>query len=180
MAVLDIAQIGHPVLVRPAEPVGDPTAPEIRRLIDDMVETLDEKGGLGLAAPQVRTGLRILLARPIGSRESARQTPPLALVDPVVEPLDGEMEFGLEGCLSIPSLRGLVPRYRRVRWRGLDRSGEPVAGEAEGLFARILQHEADHLEGILFLMRMPELRYLSVGEQLERFLAEVAPREAAR
>jgi len=177
VAVLDIAQIGHPVLLRPAEPAGDPRDPEIRRLIDDMVETLEEARGLGLAAPQVRRSLRILLARPVGARAEAVRTPPLVLVDPVIEPVGEETEAGLEGCLSIPRLRGIVPRHRRVRYRGRDRQGEPVEGEAEGLFARILQHEVDHLDGILFLMRMPDLRYLSVEEQLERFLAGVVAAE---
>ncbi|GBD43443.1 Peptide deformylase [bacterium HR40] len=180
MAVLDIAKIGHPVLLRRAEPVGDPTTGDIRRLVADMRETLEEARGLGLAAPQVRESLRILLARPVGKRETARQVPPLVLVDPVVEPLGEEMEMGLEGCLSIPSLRGLVPRYRRVRYRAVDEQGEAVEGEAEGLFARILQHEIDHLDGILFLMRMPDLRYLSVEEQLERFLAEVVAPESRK
>lgn len=173
MSVLHIARIGHPALLARAEPVGDPQTAEVQRLIDDMAETLDEARGLGLAAPQVRESLRIILARPAAGRSGAADVPPLVLIDPVLEPVDEELEAGLEGCLSIPGLRGIVPRYRRVRYRGLDRHGEPVTGEAEGLFARVLQHEVDHLDGILFLMRMPDLRYLSAEEELERFFAEV-------
>lgn len=180
MAVLDIAQIGHPMLLQRAEPVRDPRVPEIQRLIDDMLETLDEAGGLGLAAPQVRRSVRLLLARPVSGPGASREVPPLVLVDPEIEPEGEESEMGIEGCLSIPRLRGLVPRHRRLRYRGLDRHGDPVEGVAEGLFARILQHEVDHLEGILFLIRMPDLRYLSVEEQLERFLAEVVARERER
>lgn len=178
MAVLDIVQIGHPVLLQRAEPVIDPHDPELQRLIDDMTETLEEARGLGLAAPQVRQSLRLLLARPTEARCEAMRVPPIVLINPELEPLDQEVEAGLEGCLSIPRLRGLVPRHRRVRYRGLNRAGEPVEGEAEGLFARILQHEVDHLDGILFLMRMPDLRYLSVEEQLERFLATTLAAES--
>jgi peptide deformylase len=180
MAVLDIVQIGHPVLLQRAQPVRDPHDPDIQRLIDDLIETLEEARGLGLAAPQVRRSLRVLLARPTEARSEAAKVPPIVLINPELEPVGRDMEEGLEGCLSIPRLRGLVPRHRRVRYRGLSRSGEPVEGEAEGLFARILQHEVDHLDGILFLMRMPDLRYLSVEEQLERFLATTVARRASR
>ena len=173
MATLAIAQIGHPVLLTCAAPVAEPNLPAIQRLIDDMIETLNEARGLGLAAPQVHTSLRIILARPATRRGEAAMVPPLVLVNPEIEPIDEECESGLEGCLSIPRLRGMVPRYRRLRWRGRNRHGEAVQGEAEGLFARILQHEVDHLEGILFLMRMPDLRYLALEDQVERLLARL-------
>ncbi len=170
MTLLEIARLGHPVLITPAEPVRDPAEPEPQRLIDDMIETLEDAGGLGLAAPQVHRRLRLILARPLEEGQAREEVPPLVLIDPELE-LGEEDELAIEGCLSLPGLRGVVPRAKRVRYRGVDRHGRPLTGEAEGVFARILQHEVDHLDGILFLMRMPDLRYLAYEEEMEHLLA---------
>lgn len=171
MTLRKIARLGHPVLLARARPIEDPGAPEIRRLAADMVETMRDAGGIGLAAPQVHESLRLLVALPIASREDPRETPPLVLVNPELEPLDGEREEAFEGCLSIPELRGLVPRARRVGWRARDLDGRPLEGEAEGLLARILQHEVDHLDGVLFPMRMTDLRSLAFESELRRAAA---------
>jgi len=160
MAILKIARMGHPVLLGSAAPVADPTTPEMRRLVQDMAETLADAGGIGLAAPQVHVPLRLFLWR-----EGERLR---VLFNPVLEPLEGGTELGWEGCLSIPGLRGQVPRHARVAWAGQDETGARVAGAAEGLAARVLQHENDHLDGIFFLMRMENLAMLGFTEELAR------------
>lgn len=172
MAILKIARMGHPVLLARARPVDDPTAPEIRRLATDMAETLADAGGVGLAAPQVHESLRLILvsAPPERDEDGAAGVPVTVLVNPVLEPLGAEMVTGWEGCLSIPGLRGAVPRHRRVRFSGLDLDGAPIAGEAEGFHARVLQHEVDHLDGILYPMRMSDLGLLGFEEELMRRL----------
>jgi peptide deformylase len=163
MAILKIARMGHPVLLGRAAEVADPTTPEMRRLVDDMAETLVDAGGIGLAAPQVHAPLRLFLWR---------DGPALrVLFNPVIAPLGPETEAAWEGCLSIPGLRGHVDRPARVAWSGLDENGQPVSGEAEGLSARVLQHENDHLDGVLYLSRMKDLTQLGFTEELAR-LAE--------
>jgi peptide deformylase len=176
MTLRKIARLGHPVLLGRAAAVEDPARPEVQALIDDMVETMLDAEGIGLAAPQVHEGLRVIVACEIRERgEAAAGAPVRVLVNPELEPLGDEVESAYEGCLSIPELRGLVPRRRRVGYRGLNRHGTPVEGEAEGLFARILQHEVDHLDGVVFPMRMRDLRHLAfAGElhHLDRWLRE--------
>jgi peptide deformylase len=160
MAILKIARMGHPVLLRRAEPVEDATAPEIARLIADMAETMRDAGGIGLAAPQVHVPLRLFVWL---EGEAVR-----AVINPELTPFDDELEAGWEGCLSIPGLRGLVPRFRRLAWRGENASGAELSGEAEGLLARVMQHEFDHLEGTLYPMRMPDLSRFGFTEELAR------------
>jgi peptide deformylase len=163
MAILKIARMGHPVLLGRADEVPDPTAQEMRRLVVDMAETLADAGGIGLAAPQVHVPLRLFLWR---------DGPALrVLFNPVITPIGEETEAAWEGCLSIPGLRGRVDRPARVAWSGLDENGEPVSSESEGLAARVLQHENDHLDGVLYLSRMKDLTMLGFTEELAR-LAE--------
>jgi peptide deformylase len=165
MAILKIARMGHPVLIKPALPVEDPSAPEIRRLVADMAETMEDAQGIGLAAPQVHVGLRLFVWR--GGAGNV-----LALINPELEPVGEETEDAWEGCLSIPGLRGCVPRAKRIRFRGFDIEGRPVEGEAAGLAARVMQHEADHLDGVLYPMRMPDLSLLGFTEELSRAAAQ--------
>jgi peptide deformylase len=160
MALLKIARLGHPVLLRRADPVPDPTTPEMRRLVADMAETMLDASGLGLAAPQVHISLRIFVMRDGDSV--------FALFNPEIAPLSEEREDGWEGCLSIPGLRGEVSRAARIAWRGLDAEGQAVKGEADGMAARVMQHEFDHLEGILYPMRMQDLSRLGFVEELAR------------
>ncbi|MBK1659239.1 peptide deformylase [Paracraurococcus ruber] len=167
MPILKIARMGHPVLLREAEPVDDPTHPEIRRLIADMVETMQDSAGIGLAAPQVHVPLRLFVWRDAAGAS--------VLVNPELAPLGEETESAWEGCLSIPGLRGSVRRPRRIRWRGLDAEGNPVEGEAEGITARVMQHETDHLDGILYPMRMEDHSLFGFTEELAR-AAGSAPR----
>ncbi|MBI0534009.1 peptide deformylase [Roseomonas sp. KE2513] len=164
MAILKIARLGHPVLLQRAEPVPDPTAPAMRRLVTDMAETMLDANGLGLAAPQVHVPLRVFVMRD-GKRV-------FALFNPEITPLTEAREPAWEGCLSIPGLRGEVTRPTRIAWRGLDAEGAAVSGEADGLAARVMQHEFDHLEGMLYPMRMEDLSRLGFVEELSRFLAK--------
>lgn len=178
MAILKIARMGHPVLARRAEPVDDPTHPDIRRLVADMRHTLADIGGAGLAAPQVHVPLRVVIfevppdadADPDRQeQEQGRERPEMAvLVNPEVEPLGDETAVDWEGCLSLPGLRGAVPRPSRVRYRALGLAGETIAREADGFHARVVQHECDHLDGILYPMRMTDMASLHFVSEMAR------------
>jgi peptide deformylase len=173
MSILKIARMGHPVLRAIAGPVADPTAPEIHRLVADMVETLEDIGGAGLAAPQVHVPLRVVIFKVPAERTTGRPDDRPAgltiLVNPEIEELPGSIELGWEGCLSVPGLRGAVPRYGRIRYRGRGLEGEAVDREVEGFHARVVQHECDHLDGILYPQRMTDHRLLVFIEEWQRF-----------
>ena len=170
MALLKIARMGHPVLDQPAAPVDDPTAPEIRRLVADMVETMYDAPGIGLAAPQVHVPLRIVVFfLPPG--RGGEEVPLTALINPVIEPLGDEMVSGWEGCLSVPGLRGLVPRFNRIRYTGMSPQGEPIDRTVEGMHARVVQHECDHLDGMLYPRRMENIRDLVFEGELRHRMA---------
>lgn len=178
MALRKIARLGQPVLLRRAREIDDTDDPELRRLIVDMSETLVDARGLGLAAPQVYASMRVVLVRRLREEGGVDfDLPPRVLINPELETVDDEVESAFEGCLSIPDLRGLVPRARRVGWRATDLDGRRLEGEAEGLFARILQHEVDHLDGILYPMRMHDLRMLAFDGELQSLQAALAPNE---
>jgi peptide deformylase len=169
MALLKIARMGHPVLLRTARPVEDPGSEVVRRLIVDMTETMADAEGIGLAAPQVYQPLRLILFLEIEDRDDAPRRSPVALLNPVIEPLGDAIVSGLEGCLSIPGLRGIVPRYAQIGYRGMTPEGKVIEREASGLHARVVQHEVDHLDGILYPMRMSDLRQLGFDSELRHF-----------
>jgi peptide deformylase len=189
MAILKIARMGHPVLLRRADPVEDPTAPEIRRIIDDMIETMIDAGGVGLAAPQVHVSLRLFVFRlpsasadqdslPPGARETAEGGPgpgPHVLMNPEVLPLGPETALGWEGCLSIPGLQAAVPRHARIRYSGLGWEGERIGRVAEGRHGVIVQHENDHLDGVLYTMRMSDFSLMGFNEEVARFQPMLPP-----
>jgi len=154
MAILKIARMGHPVLKRRADEVPDPTAPAIRRLVDDMVETMTDAGGAGLAAPQVHVTLRVVVFL-VAPGRSGETVPLTVLVNPVVDILTEDRAADFEGCLSVPGFVGVVPRATRVRYRAVGLDGVPFEREAEGFHARVVQHECDHLDGMLFPDRVP-------------------------
>ena len=163
--------MGHPVLQRRAEPATDPRRPEIRRLIADMKDTLADIGGAGLAAPQVHAPLRIaIFEAPAerGGEDPAASAGLTVLVDPEIEPLGTETETDWEACLSVPGLRGAVRRPARIRYRGLGAEGETVEREAAGFHARVVQHECDHLDGILYPMRMADISSLHFVSEIGR------------
>lgn len=180
MAILKIARMGHPVLRRTADPVPDPTDPAIRRLVGDMVETMVDANGAGLAAPQVHVPLRVVVFvvpgdRATGDRGTNQEMPLTVLVNPEIEALTQETELGWEGCLSVPGLRGVVPRLTHVRYSALDLNGDRIDREATGFHARVVQHECDHLDGVLYPQRMTDLSLLTFAEELRHGLPEGAP-----
>ncbi|MEZ5667389.1 MAG: peptide deformylase [Alphaproteobacteria bacterium] len=171
MAILKIARMGHPVLRSPARPVDDPTHPAIRRLVEDMIETMEDADGAGLAAPQVHVPLRVVIFHVPRGRDGDATMPLTVLVNPVVEPLDDTMDDGWEGCLSVPGMMGLVPRHRRVRYRAVTPAGEAIDRVAEGFHARVVQHECDHLDGVLYPARMTDMSRFGFVEEIRRGFA---------
>ncbi len=176
MSILKVPRLGHPVLRRVAEPVPVDAirSPEIQRLIDDMIETMHEHSGVGLAAPQVHVSRRVIVLESAANPRYPDKPPvPLAVcVNPALTFLTDEAEEDWEGCLSIPDLRGRVPRVRRLRLTAYDRHGDRVELEAAGWHARILQHECDHLDGTLFVDRMPDLSTLTYLAEHARYWAD--------
>lgn len=183
MAILKIARMGHPVLWERCAPVEDPGAPEIRRLVADMMETMEDAPGMGLAAPQVHVPLRLFVFRVPPERMLPGgedvQIGNSVLINPSVELLGEDRVLGWEGCLSIPGLRAAVPRATRVRYRGVDCDGNPIEREVGGFHARVVQHEYDHLDGILYTMRLKDFTLFGFNEDLMR-VAEASAAEKAR
>ena len=181
MAILKVAQMGHPVLRAPARPVhpSEIRTPKIQQLIDDMFETMKEYQGVGLAAPQVHEGLRLFVAgiaaEPREDDEEDQEAdeeedvPLMALVNPEVTPEGKDVVEDWEGCLSIPEIRGRVPRARQIIVRGYNRQGKKIEVVAAGFRARVIQHETDHLDGILFFDRMKSLQSLTFLEEFGRY-----------
>ena len=175
MAILKIARMGHPVLLQHCDPVPNPGAPEIRRLVADMFETMEDASGAGLAAPQVHVPLRLFVFRVSETRvgEDEYDTPigNSVLINPEIELLTEERVLRWEGCLSIPGLRAAVPRAPRVRYRGVDCDGRMIEREVSGFHAGLIQHEYDHLDGILYPMRMDDFSLFGFTEELQRAAA---------
>lgn len=175
MAILKIARMGHPVLRRVADPVKDPTAPEIRQLVLDMIDTMADADGVGLAAPQVHVPLQLVIFQVPETRLAEGETPDpdggkiQVLINPVLEPIGDEQESGWEGCLSVPGLRGVVPRWKKLRYTAVGINGEKIVREVEGFHARVVQHECDHLTGMLYPMRMPDLSLLGFESEMSRY-----------
>ncbi len=178
MALLKIARMGNPVLFQRCEPVSDPGAPEIRRLVADMIETMEDAPGVGLAAPQVHVPLRLFVFRVPGERGSEDPEDVVVgnsvLVNPEVTLLSDDRVLRWEGCLSIPGLRAAVPRAPRVRYRGVDCEGRVVERTVSGFHAGVIQHEDDHLDGILYTMRLTDFRLFGFTEDLARAANKVA------
>lgn len=177
MAILKIARMGHPILRRPAAAVDDPTAPEIARLIADMIETMADAPGIGLAAPQVHVSRRVVVFHVPKSRatdpdakegDAGGPVPLTVLINPVIEPLGDDTAPDWESCLSVPGLTGVVPRFKRIRYRGSTPAGGMVERIAEGFHARVVQHECDHLDGILYPQRMDDLALLGFVSEMDR------------
>jgi peptide deformylase len=169
MTLRKIARMGHPVLWQAATPLELPLPGSMQTLIDDMIATMRDAPGVGLAAPQVYESVRLIVAL----TERGPDVAPLVLVNPVLEPDGDAVAYGIEGCLSIPEWQGLVPRWERVRYRGFDRDGRSVEGMAEGFAARVLQHEVDHLDGILYPMRLTDPRDLTHVSEARHLIARL-------
>jgi len=167
-----IAQLGHPVLSSVATPMGNPHDPFVQALIDDLLVTVADANGVGIAAPQVyeSRALFIMASRPNARYPDAPTMEPTAVINPEIIRYSDEKEKGWEGCLSIPGLRGLVPRYRQIGVRYLTRTGEIKEEEYSGFLARVFQHEFDHLQGIVFIDRMESTRDLMTEREFARNL----------
>lgn len=168
MAVREILRMGDPRLLRVAEPVREFGTRELDALIADMFDTMHAANGAGLAAPQIGVNLQLVI---FGFRHNERypdapEVPETVLINPVLTPLSDEMEEGFEGCLSVPGLRGSVPRYTRLRYEGFDQYGERIVRGVDGFHARVVQHEVDHLLGILYPMRIKDFSRFGFTEVL--------------
>jgi peptide deformylase len=168
MPVRDVLRMGHPVLRQRAKPVDNLGTPELRALVQDMVDTMKAKNGAGLAAPQIGVSQRVVIFGVDHNPRypDAEPVPFTVLVNPKIVMLTREIEEDWEGCLSVPGMRGVVPRYTRLRYAGFDAEGNPVEREATGFHARVVQHECDHLDGILYPQRMTDLSRLGFIEEL--------------
>lgn len=168
MAIREILRMGDPRLLRKAEPVTSFDTPELHALITDLTDTMHARDGAGLAAPQIGVNLQVVI---FGIENNPRYpqaeaVPFTVLVNPVLIVMSEETEEGWEGCLSLPGLRGLVPRHSRLRYRGQDAYGNPFEREVSGFHARVVQHETDHLWGILYPRRIRDLRYFGFSDVL--------------
>lgn len=159
MAIRPVLRMGDPVLLEVAKPVVEFDTPELHALISDMEDTMQHMNGAGIAAPQIGVSLRVVIFG-VGSNPrypDAEQVPYTVLINPVLNPVKDEMEDGWEGCLSVPGMRGVVPRYTRLHYTGFDQYGKPIDRLVSGFHARVVQHECDHLDGILYPMRIRDL-----------------------
>ncbi|HYT16100.1 MAG TPA: peptide deformylase [Burkholderiales bacterium] len=157
--IRDVLKMGDRRLLEKSRPVEAFGTPDLRELIADMRDTMAHLNGAGLAAPQIGVPLRVVI---FGVRQNPRypdaeEIPDTVLINPVIAPIGEEMEEGWEGCLSVPGMRGAVPRFKRLRYRGFDETGEPIDRSVEGFHARVVQHECDHLDGILYPMRIRDM-----------------------
>lgn len=168
MAIKPVLRMGNPLLLQRAEEVADFGSDELHNLITDMLDTMKAEDGVGLAAPQIGVGLRVVV---FGFEDNPRypdamSVPRTVLINPVIEPRCDDREDGWEGCLSLPGMRGLVPRFTKIRYTGFDIDGNRRTVDAEGFHARVVQHECDHLDGILYPQRMEELSSFGFIEEL--------------
>ena len=168
MAIRPVLKMGDPRLLEVAQKVKKFNTPELNALIQDMHDTMESLNGAGLAAPQIGVGLQVVI---FGVQRNARypdaeEVPYTVLVNPVLTPLTKEMEEDWEGCLSVPGMRGMVPRFTRLRYQGVDQHGKRIDRSVEGFHARVVQHECDHLQGILYPMRITDMRLFGFTEVL--------------
>ncbi|MHB8741963.1 MAG: peptide deformylase [Sulfuricaulis sp.] len=168
MTIRRVLKMGDPLLYRRADPVKDFNTPELDTLIADMFETMAALSGAGLAAPQIGVSQRVVIfgvdANP--RYPNVEPVPTTVLINPILTPTGDEMDDGWEGCLSVPGLRGLVTRYQNLHYTGFDQFGKPIDRQVSGFHARVVQHECDHLDGILYPMRLRDIRLLGFEDAL--------------
>lgn len=171
MSILKVARMGHPVLRRTARAVekGELRGAPMQKLIDDMIETMIEYHGVGLAAPQIHEGVRLFVAQLDMGEDESKRPEPVAIINPEITPIGSEIVDDWEGCLSIPDIRGRVPRHREIRVRALDRHGDRLEVRAYDFPARVIQHETDHLDGVLFFDRMKGFETLTFLDEYSRY-----------
>jgi len=168
MAVRTVLRMGHPLLQRVAAPVARFGTAELRQLVSDMDDTMRALNGAGIAAPQIGVSLRIVIFEVTHNPRypQAEPVPYTVLINPVLDPLGDEHDEAWEGCLSVPGLRGLVPRHTNLRYRGFDLDGQPIERTVTGFHARVVQHEVDHLDGILYPLRVADMRLFGFEDEL--------------
>lgn len=169
VAIRNVLRMGDPRLLQVSEAVHEFDTPRLHELIGDMQDTMAHLNGAGLAAPQIGIALRVVIfgtGAPNPRYPDAEIVPYTALVNPVLTPIGEATENGWEGCLSVPGMRGLVPRYQQLRYQGVDPLGQPIERQVSGFHARVVQHEVDHLDGILYPMRITDLRQFGFVEEL--------------
>jgi peptide deformylase len=173
MSILKVARMGHPVLRAKARPLerAEIKSAVVQKLIDDMLDTMIEYHGVGLAAPQIHESLRVFVAA-LDSGEGDQPAPPIAVINPEIAVVGSELVEDWEGCLSIPDIRGRVPRAREIRVRAYDRNGERMDIRASNFSARVIQHETDHLDGVLFFDRMKSFDSLTFLDEYSRYWAK--------
>lgn len=168
MAIREILKMGDPRLLRQAQPVTQFGTPELEQLVEDMFETMRAVNGAGLAAPQIGVDLQLVIFG-FGHNQrypDAPAVPETVLINPVLTPLSEQEEDGWEGCLSVPGMRGVVPRWTQLRYQGVDQYGKVIDRTVDGFHARVVQHECDHLQGILYPMRIRDFRQFGFTEVL--------------
>lgn len=172
MSILKVARMGHPVLRERARPLAksDLRDPLVQKLIDDMIDTMHEYHGVGLAGPQIHEGLRLFVA--LLDDEPGPDSEAMVVINPEIVPLDDAKAEGWEGCLSIPDIRGMVPRFTDIRLKAIDREGKAIELRLKNFPARVAQHETDHLDGVLFFDRMSSMRTLTFLDEYSRFHAK--------
>tara|TARA_B100001029_G_C14994887_1_gene414371 strand:+ start:436 stop:966 length:531 start_codon:yes stop_codon:yes gene_type:complete len=168
VSILKIAKLGHPVLLKKCDEINEFSTDSLKKTVYDMSETMIDYSGIGLAAPQVHLSKRIIIFRnpDLEEKERIQITP---LVNPVFKPLSDEKEENWEGCLSIPGMQGLVTRYKKINYYGYDLDGNKIENEAEGLHARVIQHEIDHLDGILYTDRLTDKKAFGFEKEIVEF-----------
>ena len=174
MSILKVARMGHPVLRAKARPLdkAEIRSAAVQKLIDDMIDTMAEYHGVGLAAPQVHEALRIFVAAIDDGEEDEGEVTPLALINPEITVVGADLVEDWEGCLSIPDVRGRVPRAREIKVRAYDRRGDRLELRAHDFPARVIQHETDHLDGVLFFDRMRTFESLTFLDEYSRYWAK--------
>ena len=181
--------MGHPILRMKSEPVANPCAQEISRLVDDMIDTLNDSGGVGLAAPQVHNPLRLVIFkvpaaqvapdryRAAGLDEKSEEIPLTVLINPEIEVIGNSNDAAFEGCLSIPDMMGLVTRHSHIKYRGFGLDGRPIEREATGFHARVVQHECDHLDGVLYPHRISDFTTFGFNDELMKGIVPTGEKE---
>ena len=168
MAILKIAKIGHPVLVKKTNEIKNLSDFDLKKIVFDMSETMIDSDGIGLAAPQVHLSQRLFIYRN-PDIEDGDNIKISVLINPLIDKISDETEDDWEGCLSIPGMLGLVKRFKHIKYSAIDLNGKAVSGEVSGLHARVIQHEFDHLNGVLYTSRLSDKRAFGFSEEIERY-----------
>ncbi len=177
MSILKIAKLGHPVLIKKTKEINDLNSINLKKIVFDMSETMLDANGIGLAAPQVHINKRMFIYRNPDIEEDDKINISV-LINPIIEKITNDMEDDWEGCLSLPGMSGLVRRYKKIKYSGLDLNGKNISAEVEGLHARVIQHEYDHLDGILYTSRLAHKNAFGFSEEIEKFWKNINDKES--